>query len=196
MPILELRKAICTALRSKFQPLQEHIKEHPRSRFVTADLEMSLRGTKLAMRVGFLGVLEEPNEELALVTMPLTWAIFLIASDGSKNEKTRDQLIMDVAPSVFELVGKHEWDVPEDSGATLSKPTRLRFIPAYQGDEDNTASKAIWAVTWKQTLSFDQLTDGSDGLRPLLEVIARYDIAPADDVVEGEDEINPPQDEE
>lgn len=193
MPILELRKAICTALRSKFQPFDKHIDEHPRSRFVTADLELSLRNTHLAMRVAFLGVLEEPSEESALVTLPLTFAVFIIAKDGGKNEKPRDVLILDVAPTVFELVGQHPWDVADDSGATLSKPTRLRFIPAYQGDEDNTASKAIWAVTWKQTLSFDALTDGSDGLRPLLEVITRYDIAPADDVVEGEDTILPPQ---
>lgn len=193
MPILELRKSICDALKNKLHPLHQSIAEHPRSRFVTADLEQSLRNTHLAMRVAFLGVLEEPSEEAALVTLPLTFAVFIIAKDGRKDELTRDQLIMGAAPEVFELVGQHPWDVADDSGATLSKPTRLRFIPAYQGDEDNTASKAIWAVTWKQTLSFDALTDGSDGLRPLLEVITRYDIAPADDVIEGEDEIHPPQ---
>jgi hypothetical protein len=193
MLILELRKAITLALRSRFHPLEAHIKEHPRSRFVVADLEESLRNTYLALRVAYLGVLEDPSEEQLTVTLPMTWAIFIVAKDGRKDEKSRDVSILNVAPTIIELVKANTWDVPDDSGAVLSKPERIRFVPAYQGDEDATASKAVWAVTWKQTLSFDALDDGSDGLRPLLELITRYDIAPADDVIEGEDEIQLPQ---
>lgn len=193
--ILELRKAIVAEFRERFERVP--VDEHTRSTFTAADLRHSLAGKpRIAIRVGFEGVLEDAKDELAKVNLQITWAAYVCARDGGKEDIPRDQAILRLIPDLIALVSAQPWEAPD--GILLGKPKTFRVVGGFQGDVDDTASEAVWLVRWKQDVGFDSSTDGStdDDLRPFLYLLTQFDLAPADETIDAEDTILLPQTED
>ena len=67
---------------------------------------------------------------------------------------------------------------------TQHQATKVCCQPYYGGERD-TKSASAWAITWTQTfaLTADTDSEGLDDIRPLLELLTKYDLAPAPDGV-------------
>ncbi len=188
MEILRLRTAIRDVLRAALPGVS--VEEFPRASMDTADLDLALKDRSLALRVAFRGIEADATFSANEVDAPESWAVFIAAKDQTGETRlSRDQLILGVIPQVLRAVAPGTWfgeSLDEDDDDCAHKLTRLRAVPAYEGETD-TRGAALWAVTWQQTVSIPPVADGD--IRPFLTLVTSYDLAPADEVIDASDTI-------
>lgn len=194
MPIVELRSAIVERLRERLQDVS--VDELPRAEYTDALIASSLKNKHLAIRVAFVGVAEDVEWGSQEIDVPLTWSVLIFTKDVSR-ELPRDVVALQTIAKVMAAVadGKFEMSRPEGEpddgngcdGERLHAVRRLRATSLYDGEID-TKSAMVWEVSWTQTMTIPPAY--SCDIRPLLELITHYDLAPGDGTHEASDTID------
>lgn len=186
MPILTVRAAIVETLRHELPGVD--IEEHPRSSFGVEDINLATKRSNVALRVGFRGVFEDVGQADYDAAAPVTWCIWLCSKDVK--DIRRDVAALKLIPALARLVLKGSW-IPEtgdeDDEVESRAGRRVKVLPLYQGESD-ASSAMLWSIEWTQLTLWPAALDPD--IRDFLTLITRYDLAPADGVIEASDTIS------
>lgn len=189
--ILAVRAAIAAKLRAAISPVP--VEEHPLTKVTSDQLHQLLSDRHLVVRVSCLGNPREPADYDGEINTPFEWAAWICAKDGHSSKLSRSDLILSLLPMVMievakaPLSGSFQVNSGEDSLAARS-PRSIRSLATHEGEPGGN-SDAIWMVSWQQTVDLKDVNANRD-LRPFLELITKYDLAPKDGVIDATDVIS------
>jgi hypothetical protein len=182
-----MRAAIVDRLRAALSLDDDFIQEHPFSALGSEHINPCIKNTNLGIRVAFNGT-DDTEWSADEVNVTGIWSVYVVAKDGTGDSLPRDQVLLGVLPAVLHVVAQSEWDAGEDfeSLKYRDKAERVRVVPLHEGFAD-AKSALVWAVQWRQLMVLPP--EDSDDIRAFLTLVTKYDLHPADEVFEAEDEI-------
>jgi hypothetical protein len=108
-------------------------------------------------------------------------AAFIVTPGSSASH--RDAAVLTIVDAIAALACNNAWDYSQ-----ASAPQNIKCENLYAGDIDQKGV-ALWAVTWTQNVDVGEI-DASE-LDDLKTVWAQWDLAPADGILDAEDNIEP-----